>query len=143
MIWKIIAGLIFSITLLKTVKKMKLYIGLLALIFISLSSCTKNSTFSNPEIAISKEGILRIECENCDVNYHINNKDFNVSVSDGSNDIPFYYTSDFKLKTEVVSKADQNIRVLVIDSFGRIVSNELSTREKGEISKMEFAIKIK
>jgi len=77
------------------------------------------------------------------VNYHINNKDFNVSVSNGSNDIPFYYTSDFKLKTEVVSNEDQNIRVLVIDSFGRVVSNELNTRGKGEVSKMEFAIKTK
>jgi hypothetical protein len=122
---------------------MRLNIGLLVLIFISLNSCTKNSTFSNPEIAISNEGILRIECENCDVNYHINNKDFNVSVSNGSNDIPFYYTSDFKLKTEVVSNEDQNIRVLVIDSFGRVVSNELNTRGKGEVSKMEFAIKTK
>jgi len=122
---------------------MKLYITLLAFIFISLSSCTKNSTFSNPEIIVSQEGVLRIECENCDVNYHINNKDFNVSALTGSNDIPFYYTSDSKLKTEVVSKEEQNIRVLVIDSFGRVVSNELSTREKGEISKMEFAIKTK
>nr|WP_068892553.1 hypothetical protein [Pedobacter panaciterrae] len=120
---------------------MKLHTYLFAIIFLSLSSCTKNSTFSNPEVVVSKEGILRIECEKCDVNYHINNKDFNVSVVNGSNDIPFYYTSDFNLKTEVVSKEEQNIRVLVIDSFGRIVSNELSARVKGEVSKMEYAIK--
>jgi hypothetical protein len=122
---------------------MRFYIGLFAFVLITLSSCKKDSTFSNPEIVVSKEGILRIECENCDVKFHTSVKEFNGSILNGSKDIPFYYTSDFKLKTEVVSKENQNIRVLVIDSFGRVVSNELSSKVKGEVSKMEFAITTK
>lgn len=90
-------------------------------------------------MVINREGILRVECTNCEVNYHVNNKDFSISINE-SNDIPFYYAADFNLKTEVVSKEDQNIRVLVIDSFGRVVSNDLSSKLKDEVSKMEFAI---
>ncbi|WP_214226813.1 hypothetical protein [Pedobacter sp. B4-66] len=118
---------------------MRVHISLLLFIIISLSSCSKDSGFSNPEVVVSKEGLLRVECANCEVNYRINNKDFSVSVNE-SNDIPFYYTGDFNLKTEVVSKEEQNIRILVIDSFGRVVSNELSSKLKGEVSKKEFAI---
>jgi hypothetical protein len=134
-----IIGVIFSIMCVNTIGKMRLQISLLLIFIISLSSCSKDSTFSNPEVVINREGILRIECTNCEVNYHVNSKDFNISVNE-SNDIPFYYVADFNLKTEVVSKEDQNIRVLVIDSFGRVVSNELISKLKGEVSKMEFAI---
>lgn len=116
--------------------------AVLAVIFILLNSCSKDTSFNELDIIATDEGLLRIECNNCEVNYSVNKKEFNVHVN-GSNDIPFYYSGDFDLKTKVISKEDQNIRIMVVDSYGRIVSNELNKCKEGQISKNNFAIKSK
>lgn len=122
---------------------MKLQISILLLTFITLSSCKKNSTFSNPEVIIKQQGIIRVECNDCSIIYQVNDKSFTNSISNGSSDIPFFYASDFDLKTKVTSNEEQNIRVIIIDSYGRVVSNELNSKLKGEISVKNFAINTK
>ncbi|WP_316839599.1 hypothetical protein [Pedobacter gandavensis] len=110
----------------------------------ALSSCKKdNSLDSLSQVILKREGLLRVECNKCEVNYQINNKEYSVGIDKGSNDMAFYYSGDVDLKTEVVSKEDQKIRVLVMDSFGRIVSNELNKWTEGESRKQTFVINIK
>lgn len=109
-----------------------------------LGSCKKdNSLDSLSHVILKREGLLRVECSKCEVKYQVNSKDYSVGIDQGSNDIAFYYSSDFDLVTEVVSKEEQKIRVLVMDSFGRIVSNELNKWSAGERRKKTFEINIK
>lgn len=93
-------------------------------------------------VILKREGLLRIECKNCELNYQVNDKDYKVAVEGGSNDVTFSYSGDFGLKTQLVSKEDQPIRLLVMDAFGRVVSNELNNWSKGEVRNRTFNINI-
>lgn len=66
-----------------------------------------------------------------------------MSVKDGSEDIPFFYVTDFELKTQVKSLEDQGIRLMVIDSYGRVISNELNSCVQGEVREGSFRINAK
>lgn len=93
------------------------------------------------DVVNNKEGVLRVECNNCSINYTVAQKVYNADVKDGSEDLRFTYLSDFKLQTKVASNEDQNIRVMVIDSEGRVVSNELKSWSAGETQSGSFMIK--
>lgn len=115
--------------------------SLLLFCLLSLFSCKKDSSFDNiPDTAIKDEGVLRVECSDCKINYVVENKTFNTSIKDGSNDIPFFYVAAFNLKTKLVSNVAQNIRLMILDSNGSIVSNELISCKKGEVVENTFAV---
>ncbi|RQO69634.1 hypothetical protein DBR43_16310 [Pedobacter sp. KBW06] len=123
---------------------MKIQYTLLLFILVFLSSCKKDTSLDNlSNVILKREGLLRVECSDCEVNYQVYSKAYNVEIDKGSNDIAFFYSGDFDLKTEVVSKANQKIRLLVIDSFGRVISNELNTWAEGEVRKQTFMINVK
>jgi competence protein ComGF len=116
----------------------------LLFILVFLSSCKKDTSLDNlSNVILKREGLLRVECNDCEINYQVNSKAYNVDIDKGSNDIAFFYSGDFDLKTEVVSKANQKIRLLVMDSFGRVISNELNTWSAGEVRKQTFMINVK
>ena len=117
---------------------------LLILLILSFSSCKKESLTNDlSNVVLNNKGILRIECSDCQISYSVQNKDYNVSVKDGSEDIPFFYVTDFNLKTQVKSMENQGIRLMVIDSYGRVVSNELSSCSQGEVREGSFRINAK
>ena len=123
---------------------MKIQYTLLLFILVFFSSCKKDTSLDNlSNVILKREGLLRVECHDCEINYQINSKAYNVEIDKGSNDIAFFYSGDFDLKTEVVSKANQKIRLLVVDSFGRVISNELNTWSAGEVRKQTFMINVK
>lgn len=123
---------------------MKIQYALFLFILVLLSSCKKDNSLDNlSNVILKREGLLRVECNDCEVNYQVNSKAYNVGIDEGSNDIAFFYSGDFDLKTEVVSNTNQKIRLLVIDSFGRVISNELNTWSEGEVRKQTFAINVK
>ncbi|WP_316814900.1 hypothetical protein [Pedobacter nyackensis] len=117
---------------------------LLILLILSFTSCKKESlTDDLSNVVLSNKGILRVECNDCQISYSVQNKDFNVSVKDGSEDIPFFYVTDFNLITQLKSLQNQGIRLMIIDSYGRVVSNELNSCVQGEVRKGSFRINTK
>lgn len=117
---------------------------LLILLILSFCSCKKESLTNDlSNVVLNNKGILRVECNDCLISYSVQNKDFNVSVRDGSEDIPFFYVTDFNLKTQVKSMENQGIRLMIIDSYGRVVSNELNTCLQGEVREGSFRINAK
>lgn len=117
---------------------------LLILLILSFCSCKKESlTNDMSNVVLNNKGVLRVECNDCQISYSVQNKDFNVSVKDGSKDIPFFYVTDFNLKTQLKSLENQGIRLMIIDSYGRVVSNELSSCLQGEVREGSFRIKTK
>ncbi|ACU04159.1 MULTISPECIES: hypothetical protein [Pedobacter] len=123
---------------------MKISTTLLILLILSFCSCKKESlTDDLSNVVLSNKGILRVECKDCQVSYSVQNKDYNVNIKDGSEDIPFFYVTDFNLKTQVKSLEAQGIRLMVIDSYGRVVSNELNSCKEGEVREGSFTVKAK
>lgn len=118
--------------------------ALLILLILSFTSCKKESLTNDlSNVVLNNKGILRVECTDCQISYSVQNKDYNVSIKDGSEDIPFFYVSDFNLKTQLKSLENQGIRLMVIDSYGRVVSNELSALLRGEVREGSFRINAK
>ncbi|MEQ7799540.1 hypothetical protein ABDJ41_06970 [Pedobacter sp. ASV1-7] len=117
---------------------------LLILLILSFCSCKKESLTNDlSNVVLNNKGVLRVECNDCQISYSVQNKDFNVSVKDGSKDIPFFYVTDFNLKTQLKSLENQGIRLMIIDSYGRVVSNELNSCLQGEVREGSFRIKTK
>lgn len=111
----------------------------IALLF---ASCKKDSGLDPlSNVVFPKNGVIRVECADCALTYTILKDNFAVDVKN-SEDVKFSYISDFELKTSINSKKKQNIRLAVFDSYGRMVSNELSSIEQG-VSKIDsFNIKV-
>ncbi|SDJ57342.1 hypothetical protein SAMN04487898_103294 [Pedobacter sp. ok626] len=117
---------------------------LLILLILSFSSCKKESLTNDlSNVVLNNKGILRVECNDCQISYSVQNKDYNVNIKNGSEDIAFFYVTDFNLKTQVKSLENQGIRLMVIDSFGRVVSNELNSCLQGEVREGSFRINAK
>ncbi|MCX2449878.1 hypothetical protein OQX61_01225 [Pedobacter sp. PLR] len=116
---------------------------LLLFVVVLLGSCKKEALDSDAPEVLKNAGLLRVECNKCVINYQVNNKDYQVRIDRGSNDIAFFYADGFNLITKVLSKEEQKIRLLVMDSFGRVVSNELKDWTEGESRTQTFVIKIK
>lgn len=123
---------------------MKTHYLLLLLAVLSFSSCKKDGQLDNlSNVILKREGLLRVECNKCEINYQVYNKEYKVGIDSGSNDISFFYSGDFDLKTQLVSKENQKIRLVVIDAFGRVISNELNSWAQGEVRAKTFVINIK
>lgn len=118
--------------------------ALLILLILSFTSCKKESLTNDLSgVVLNNKGVLRLECSDCQLNYSVQGKDYSVTIKNGSEDISFFYLTDFNLTTQVKSLEAQGIRLMIIDSFGRVVSNELSTCLEGEIRKGSFRINAK
>jgi archaeosine-15-forming tRNA-guanine transglycosylase len=87
----------------------------------------------------SSSGMLRVECNDCEVRYITDKKESIKQIKDGDADIEFSYKAGKKLHTQVLSQKEQNIRVLVIDSSGEVISNQLSFYSIGEIRSASFS----
>ena len=117
---------------------------LLILLILSFSSCKKESLTNDlSNVVLNNKGILRVECNDCQISYSVQNKDYNVNIKNGSEDIAFFYVTDFNLKTQVKSLENQGIRLMIIDSFSRVVSNELNSCLQGEVREGFFRINAK
>ncbi|TCC97292.1 hypothetical protein FBD94_17260 [Pedobacter hiemivivus] len=117
---------------------------LLILLILSFSSCKKESLTNDlSNVVLNNKGILRVECNDCQISYSVQSKDYNVNIKNGSEDISFFYVTDFNLKTQVKSLENQGIRLMIIDSFGRVVSNELNSCLQGEVREGSFRINAK
>ena len=117
----------------------------LTLLFIAallLTGCKKDSS-SDPlsDVVFSKDGVIRVECADCMIQYQVLDNKNTVEVKN-SEDIRFSYVSDVELKTTINSSQQQNIRLAVFDAYGRVVSNELTTVSAGEARTASFRIKI-
>ena len=123
---------------------MKISTTLLVLLVLSFCSCKKQSmTDDLSNVVLNNKGILRVECADCQVSYSVQNKDYNLSITNGSEDIPFFYATDFNLKTEIKAMEAQGIRLMVIDSYGYVVTNKLNDLREGEIRQESFMVKAK
>lgn len=111
----------------------------LSLLFVSCKKSSDLDPLSN--VVFSKNGMIRVECADCSLNYSVLKDTYAVDVKN-SEDIKFTYVSDFELKTTINSNKKQNIRLAVFDSYGRMVSNELTSYDKGAFKIDTFNIKI-
>lgn len=112
----------------------------LALVFTSCKKETGLDPLSN--VVFSKDGVIRVECEDCKLEYTVLDNNYAVNVKN-SEDVKFTYVSDFELRTNINSNTKQEIRLAVIDSYGRIVSNQLTSFNPGELKTSTFKIKLK
>lgn len=116
---------------------------LLLCICLLFASCKKQTALDPlSNVVFSKNGVIRIECADCKLEYTVLDNNFAIDVKN-SKDVQFSYVSDFELKTNINSNANQNIRLAVFDSYGRIISNELASFKPGEFKTDTFKIKIK
>jgi hypothetical protein len=92
-------------------------------------------------VIFNKEGVLRVECNQCVISYTISDQKFNTVINSGSKDLSFTYLDGAQLKTQLLSKEDQTIRMMVIDASGKVVSNELKDLNQGQIQEDTFNIK--
>jgi len=108
-----------------------------------LMGCKKESALDPlSNVLFSKAGIIRVECADCVLNYTVLKDNYAVDIVNNE-DVKFNYTSDFELKTTINAQKQQTIRLIVFDSYGRLISNELSTLDSGEIKTDSFKIQIK
>jgi len=110
-----------------------------SLLFVSCKKDSGMDPLSN--VVFSKNGVIRVECADCALNYSVQKDSYDVNVTE-SEDIKFTYVSDVKLTTTINSKKKQNIRLAVFDAYGRIVSNELTSFDQGDSKIATFNIKI-
>ncbi|PTT02137.1 hypothetical protein DBR11_05370 [Pedobacter sp. HMWF019] len=115
---------------------------LLFTVILCLFSCKKDSP-DDPlsGVVFNKEGVLRVECNQCVINYTISDQKANAAINSGSKDLSFTYLDGAQLKTQLLSKEDQTIRMMVIDASGKIISNELKDLNQGQIEENTFNIK--
>jgi len=121
------------------VSRITILIFCLSLIFVGCKKSTELDPLSN--VVFSKNGMIRVECADCALNYTVLKDNYAVTVKN-SEDIKFTYVSDFELKTTIVSNKKQNIRLAVFDSYGRMLSNELTSYDTGTYKVDTFNIKI-
>lgn len=120
-------------------KRITFLICCLTLLF---ASCKKQSGLDPlSNVVFPKNGVIRVECADCALSYTVLKDNFAVDVKN-SEDVKFSYVSDFELKTTINSNSAQNIRLAVFDSYGRMISNELTAVEKGSAKINTFNIKV-
>ncbi|RAJ37140.1 hypothetical protein [Pedobacter cryoconitis] len=109
---------------------------------LAFTSCKKDSGLDPlSNVLFAKDGVIRVECADCTLNYTVINDKYAVGIKN-SEDVKFSYVSDFELKTTIQSPKKQLIRLIVMDSYGRTVSNELTAIDAGEPKTDSFKIKI-
>lgn len=111
----------------------------LSLLFIS---CKKDAELDPLSyVVFSKKGVIRVECSDCTLHYTVLDNNYEVHIKN-TEDINFSYVSDFELKTTINSSKKQEIRLAVFDAYGRIISNQLTSYNKGDYKVDTFKIKI-
>ncbi|MBB5634619.1 hypothetical protein HDF26_002708 [Pedobacter cryoconitis] len=106
------------------------------------TGCKKDSGYDSlSNVVFSKDGVIRVECSDCLLKYTVLQDNYAVDVKNSS-DIKFSYVSDFELKTTINSAKPQTIRLVVIDSYGRLISNQLTAIDPGAPKTDSFKIKI-
>lgn len=115
---------------------------LLFTLLLCLFSCKKDG-LNDPlsGVVFNKEGVLRVECNQCAINYTIYDQKFNANIDSGSKDLSFSYLDDVQLKTQLLSKEAQKVRIVIIDASGKIISNELKDLNQGQVQENTFNIK--
>lgn len=111
----------------------------LSLLFVGCKKSSELDPLAN--VVFSKNGMIRVECADCSLNYSVLKDNYAVAVK-SSTDIKFTYVSDFELKTTISSNKKQNIRLAVFDAYGRMISNELTSYDQGDFKIGTFNIKI-
>jgi hypothetical protein len=86
-------------------------------------------------------GILRVECNDCQLIYTVNRIDSVVDIKEGNEDRFIYPKPDSYVKTHLKSHDNQMIRVLAINPNGKIVSNVLDTFRRDQQSKNTYSMK--
>lgn len=105
-----------------------------------LASCKKDAGLDPlSNVIFPKNGVIRVECTECLLNYTVLKDNYSVDIKN-SEDITFSYLSDFELKTIINSNKKQNIRLAVFDSYGRMVSNHLTSFNEGDNKAETFKI---
>lgn len=110
-----------------------------SIFFVGCKKSSELDPLSN--VVFSKNGMIRVECADCSLNYSVLKDSYAVAVKN-STDIKFTYVSDFELKTTISSNKKQNIRLAVFDAYGRMISNELTSYDQGDFKIGTFNIKI-
>jgi len=106
------------------------------------TSCKKDSEIDPlSNVILQKNGVIRVECNECTLNYTILNDNYTVKVKNNE-DVQFNYVSDFELKINITSSQTQNIRLAIFDAYGRTVSNQLSsiTAESNKAGSFKISI---
>jgi hypothetical protein len=104
-----------------------------------LFSCKKGSPVDDmTDVIVINEGLLRVECGECEIKYTINKKEFKETIKDGNVDLSFSYQRGYNLQTQIISKKEQSIRLLVLNAQGHVISNELTPCSSGEIRNSSF-----
>ena len=117
-------------------------IYLLFCISFLFASCKKDSGIDPlSNVILQKNGLIRVECKECTLNYTILDDDYTVQVKNSA-DVKFNYVSDFELNINITSPETQNIRVAIFDAYGRTVSNQLSSISAGSNKTDSFKIKL-
>ncbi|MBB6501904.1 hypothetical protein [Pedobacter cryoconitis] len=120
--------------------RMLLFVFCLSLLF---TGCKKDSALDPlSNVLFSKAGVIRVECADCVLNYTVLKDNYAVDIINNE-DVKFSYISDFELKTTINAQKQQTIRLVVFDAYGRLISNELSTLDPGEVKTDSFKIQIK
>ena len=119
--------------------KITFLIFYLSIFFVGCKKSSELDPLSN--VVFSKNGMIRVECADCSLNYSVLKDSYAVAVKN-STDIKFTYVSDFELKTTISSNKKQNIRLAVFDAYGRMISNELTSYDQGDFKIGTFNIKI-
>lgn len=109
-----------------------------------LASCEKSALSDDISSLVEvNEGVLRVECSDCELTYKINRKEVSEKIKEGNRDISFSYSIGSILNTQIISKTDQSIRLLILDSDGMVISNELVACTQGEIKRSRFYLESK
>jgi hypothetical protein len=83
-------------------------------------------------------GILRVECNDCQLIYIVNHKKYILDIKNGNEDRFIYPKPNTCVMTILKSHQDQMIRILAINPNGKMVSNVLDTFSKDEERKNRY-----
>lgn len=88
-------------------------------------------------------GILRVECNDCQMTYTVNQQSFTIDIRQGNEDRFIYPKKNSYVKTLLKSHDNQMIRVLAINPNGKIVSNVLDTFQRDQQSANKYLMEYK
>jgi hypothetical protein len=83
-------------------------------------------------------GILRVECNDCQLIYTVNYNKYILEIKNGNEDRFIYPKPNTFVTTTLKSNDNQMIRVLAINPNGKIVSNVLDSFKRDEVSKNKY-----
>lgn len=129
------------------------YLSFLLVIFFFCCSCNHGRQKKNVNKAAMSEKsrgqylylstgipimIVRIECNDCQVEYRVNGKSAIRNIKDGNLEMGIKLHKKNKLRVILKAKADQYIRSVVIDPNGQVIFNKLEKYNKNKIYERQF-----